>query len=120
MATKFSMTRDINGYNGFGRKFSDTCYQINLASGVEKHFTVPSNPDAIYSKYLAIMSFYPSSSGTAIWVANNDTATLPSGNFTATTCEANPVAMYVEAGDVLSFITNSTTAEVGVAFYAVQ
>lgn len=111
MTTPFSLTRDINGYNGFGLAFSDTNNQVTLAASVEQHFTIPS--DAPY--YLIIFGIEP---GAAIWVANNATATLPSGSIAGTLSQLNPSARFVKGGDVISMITPDTTAEVGVSIYA--
>lgn len=112
MATKFSMTRDINGYNGFGLMFSDTNYKTTLSAGAEQHFTVPMNPNG--KDWLAIFSLQE---GFSIWVDNNHTASVPTGSFAATTSQRNPAGRQVKGGDVLSFITPATTADVGVSFY---
>lgn len=109
--TKFAMTRDINGYNGFGVQFSNINYKTILSATVEQHFTVPSTA----SKWLAVFSFEP---GSSVWVDNNNTAALPGGSFAATTSQLNPAGREVNSADVLSFITNDTTAEIGVSFYA--
>lgn len=97
-ATKFLMTRDIAGYNGFGIPFTNIAKSALLATGVEQHFTVPSN----YPNWIAIFAFAP---GSSVWVDNFTTAVAPSGAFSDTTSELNPAARYVKAGDVLSFIT---------------
>jgi len=113
MTTKFSMTRDINGYNGFGLEFSDTNYSATLTVGAAQSLVVPGISTT--TTYLAVFSYEP---GTSIWVANNDTAAVPvAASFGATTSELNPAARKVKFGDTLSFITNDTTAEVGVSFY---
>lgn len=102
-ATKFSMTRDINGYNGFGVPFTLTARSAILTATVEQHFTVPSN----YPFWIAIFSYSP---GAAVWVDGITTAAAPTGAFAATTSELNPAARYVKAGDVLSFITADITS----------
>lgn len=112
MTTKFNMTRDVNGLNGFGLEFSDDNQKVTLAVGVEQHFTVPSN----FAFWLAVFSFEP---GSTVWVANNDTAAVPSGSFSSTSSQLNPSARKVRGGDILSFITNNTTAEIGVSLYAI-
>lgn len=110
-ATKFNMTRDINGYNGFGLDFALNGYQGVLAATVEQHVTVPSS----YPHWIAVFSYSP---GAAIWVNGITTATAASGAFSATTSELNPAARAVDAGDTISFITNDTNSpEVGVTFY---
>jgi hypothetical protein len=112
MTTKFNMTRDINGYNGFGLAFSDTNYNTTLAAGVAQSLTIPS--DSAY--YLVVFAFEP---GATIWVADNQTAVVPGVSFAATFSDLNPAARLVKAGDVLSFITSDTTAVIGVSLYAV-
>jgi hypothetical protein len=113
MSTKFSMTRDINGYNGFGLMFADDKYSTTLASGVAQTLTIPSNA----SKWLAIFSYEP---GGEVWVANNATAALPGGTMAAATSEMNPTARQVKAGDILSFITPDTTLYIGITLYILE
>jgi hypothetical protein len=112
---KFSMARDINGYNGFGLMFSTNDYQGILIDGVEQTLTVPNPPDAGFSNVLAIFTFSP---GSMIWVALNATATAPSGDISACSSEANPTSRWVKGGDVLHFITNDASDEYGVTFYS--
>jgi len=114
---KFAMTRDINGYNGFGLPFADNKYDTALLVGVEQTLTVPNSPFADYPNVLAIFSFAP---GSSIWVALNETATVPGASFASTDSELNPAARWCKAGDVLHFISNDAVDEVGVIFYACQ
>ncbi len=114
MATKFNMTRDINGYNGFGLQFTDIAYATSLSANAEQHFTVP---ELSYELYLAIFSFDP---GTRVWVSNGDTAAVPAGSFAATTSELNPTARQVKAGDILSFISPDVSVALGVYFYGIS
>jgi hypothetical protein len=110
MSTKFSMTRDINGYNGFGIPFALDGMSGVLAANVEQHITVPSN----YEYWIAIFSYTP---GSNIWVDGITTAVVPSGAFSATTAELNPAARYVKAGQTISFKTSDiTNPEVSVIF----
>ena len=110
-ATKFLMTRDISGTNGFGVPFSITGRSALLAAAVEQHITVPSN----YPNWIAIFSYTP---GSSIWVDGIGTAVAPTGAFAATTSELNPAARLVQAGDTLSFITaDITSPAVSVIFY---
>jgi hypothetical protein len=111
MSTKFNMTRDINGYNGFGLMFAGDNYATTLATGVEQTLTVPDN----YNNWLAVFSFEP---GSTVYISRNATATVPGGSFALTTSQLIPTARQVQGGDVLHFITNDTTAAVGVSFYA--
>ena len=112
MTTKFNMTRDINGYNGFGLQFSDTNFNTTLLAGVGQTLTIPS--DNAY--YLAVFAFEP---GSTVWVADNQTAAVPGGSFASTYSDLNPAARLVEAGDVLSFITADTSIVIGVSLYAI-
>ncbi len=103
VSTKFLMTRDISGMNGFGVQFPQDGKSAVLAVGVEQHFTVPSN----YPVWLALFSYTP---GSSIWVDGTTTAVAPTGAFGNTTAELNPSARLVFAGQVLSFITADTTS----------
>jgi hypothetical protein len=119
---RFIMTRDINGYNGFGLPFSDNLVQLTLAADEAQQITVPKSNLAGYPNVLAVFSFEP---GSMVWVALNDTAEAPTGAAVNTTSEGLPAARLIEFNaatetNTLSFITNDTSAEVGVAFYAVQ
>lgn len=109
--TKFSMIRDINGYNGFGLPFSNVNYQFTVSQATPTTLTIPID----YTNCLAIFSY---GVGTNVWVANNVTATLPTGTVSATPCQQNPTARWVKSGDVLSFNTSNTTADVGVMLYS--
>jgi hypothetical protein len=109
--TKLVLTRDINGYNTFGLAFSSQKYDSTLAANVEQTLTAPT-PNV--GGYLAVFSYEP---GAKVWVALGATATVPGNAFAATDSELNPTARNVPAGGVLHFITNDTTAEVGVSFY---
>ncbi len=125
MTTKFNMTRDINGYNGFGLQFTDTAYSCTLTTTTDTTLTVPSavgigGPE-IYqgtgNPYtLAVFIFDP---GTSVWVADGHTAATPVGNtFAATNSELNPAARLVQGGDVLHFYTAGTGVNVSVLFYS--
>jgi len=102
MSTKFSMTRDINGYNGFGILPTYDIKNAVLAVGVAQNFTVPSN----YPSWIAIFSYTP---GATIWVSVNGTALAPTGAFGSGVSALNPAGRQVKAGDVLSFITADAT-----------
>lgn len=112
----FNMIRDINGYNGFGLPFSEALYSTTLTVGVEQTLTVPTPEMSQYRNVIAIFSFSP---GSSIWVSVNETAVVPGVSFAAVSSELNPAARYVMPGDVLHFITNDASDEVGVIFYAV-
>lgn len=121
MSTNFLMTRDQNGYNGFGLAFSDNNYAGTLATGVEQHFTVP-NAQTLggqgdnFNQFLAVFSIEP---GARVWVANNATAAVATGTLATSTSQFNPTARLVKGGDVLSFITPDVTADVGISLYVI-
>lgn len=110
--TLFNLTRDINGYNGFGLLFSNRNFIGIVEEDTPQSITVPTD----YEYCIAIFSY---ESGTSVYVANNDTAEIPTGSFSSTTSQQNPAARLVKSGDVLSITTSSTTAEVGVYFYGI-
>jgi hypothetical protein len=116
MITRFKMTRDINGFNGFGRKFSNTNYQALLSGNVIDTLVIPPTQDATYTNIFAIFNYQP---GSPVWVSINNTVAIPTGSFTQVTAELNPEALYLKSGDSVSFITSDATCEVGVALYAV-
>jgi hypothetical protein len=103
MSTKFSMSRDINGYNGFGILPTYDVYNGLLAAGVAQSVTVPST----YPNWIAIFTFTP---GASVWVSVNGTAAAPSGAFASSTSTLNPAGRQLKAGDVLSIITADTTS----------
>lgn len=112
-STKFNMTKDVAGYNGFGVKFAKDGYSGVLAVGVAQSVTVPSN----YPNWLAVFSYTP---GANIWVDGATTAAAPAGAFGATQADLNPSARQVTAGQTLSFITSDTTSpQVKVSFYVI-
>lgn len=123
MTTKFNLTRDINGVNGFGLPFSDTAYNTILSANSEQHFTVPANMGmgasgtSYSSQWIALFNFDP---GTRVWVADNVTAAIPGSSFAATNSELNPAARMVQGGDVLSFITADTSVSVSVSLYSLD
>lgn len=122
MTTPFSLTRDINGYNGFGLAFSDTKLSATIAQSTDTTLTIGGNAAmgaaaAQVNKYIVIFSYEP---GATVWVAPNATAAIPAGaSFASTASELNPSARTVEVGDVLHFFTpDSGGASVSVLIYA--
>jgi hypothetical protein len=108
--SKFILTRDINGFNGFGLNPSNYIEEVQLLQSAEQHFTVSSQN----KNWLAIFSYDP---GLRIFVADNATAAVPTTTFALGHSDLNPTALKVKGGDVLSFITPDTTAFVVVKFY---
>lgn len=122
MPTTFNMTRDVNGFNGFGLPFADDKYSATLVADTDATLAVPGTAAmgaataTTYNKFIAIFSYQP---GAQVWVTINETAAVPAGaTFAATSSELNPSARYVKSTDVLHFITSDTGASVGVTFYA--
>lgn len=123
MTTKFNMSRDINGYNGFGLTFTDTAYSATLAINTDTSLTVPNaigigkQGYATVAQTLAVFSFDP---GQSVWVAVNTAAANPGGAaFAATSSELNPAARLVKGGDVLHFYCTTANVNVSVSFYSV-
>ena len=102
-ATKFWMTRDINGYNGFGIPFALDGQSMVLAAGVAQSVTVPDD----FPNWIAIFGYTP---GATVWVDGITTAVAPTGAASATTAKLNPSARYVKAGQTISFITEDITS----------
>ena len=102
MSTKFNMTRDINGFNGFGIPFSLDGETMVLAAGVAQSVTVPDN----YPFWIAIFGYTP---GATVWVDGITTAVAPTGAHSASTSRLNPAARFVKAGQTISFITEDAT-----------
>ena len=112
MSTKFNMTKDIAGYNGFGLIPSDDNQATSLAQNAAQTITVP----AQYKYYIAIFSFTP---GANVWVDfSGATATVPGSTIGSVTTELNPAGRLVKGGTTMSVITaDSTTPFINVLFY---
>lgn len=115
-STAFNMLRDINGYNGFGLMFAYDTFTATLVQGTAKTVTVPANGK--FTHWIMICSY---EDGSTVWVSNNNVAAVPAGStFAASTSQLKPVGRWVSVGDVVSFITSDTTADVEVSFYGIQ
>ncbi len=113
--TPLSMVRDITGAVTFGLAFCDQPHKYcgKVSVNLTQELTVPDDA----SQFLAVFSFEP---GASVYVANNTLATIAGGTFATTNSDLNPNSRLVKAGDVLSFTTSDTTAQVWVAFYAIS
>ena len=111
MTTTLLFSRDAAGYNTYGVVSSDEKYSTTLSANVEQTIEVPDDAE----KFLAVIS---TSTGSNVWVAINNTATIPSGSFAATKSDLNPPALKVLPGQTMNFITADTTAYVNVKFYS--
>lgn len=104
MSTKFSMVRDVNGYNGFGIMPTYDIQGCSLAVSTAQTFTVPSN----YSNWIAIISYTP---GVNVFIDfSGATATVPGSTVGAITTVLNPSARAVKGGSTFSVITDSATS----------
>lgn len=113
MSTKFNMTRDVAGYNGFGLIPSDDSFSGLLATASAQSVTVPNQ----YEYYIAIFSFTP---GTNVFVNFKTTAVTPGSSIAANANELNPAGRLVKGGTAISLITPDTSgAYVTVLFYVV-
>lgn len=111
MTTKFLMTRDIAGFNGFGLPDSDVKFSGVLAAGVAQSFTLPEDNNY----YIVIFSQSP---GSNIWVDVTTTAVAPTGAIASTTAEHNPQARQYPKGTTVSVITeDATDVEFGAIVY---
>lgn len=113
MPTQFNLNRDQGGIPSYSPYFAVDKYNTTLAASVAQNVTVP-NTNSVWC------AIFTSEPGSSIWVAKNATATLPGGSFASTYSEQNPQSRFVNGGDVLSFITASASAEIGVILYAVS
>ena len=107
------MTRDINGYNGFGIQPTYDVQSGIMAATVAQTITVPDN----YPFWLAIFSYTP---GSSIWVSFTTTALVPVGAFSASSSVLNPAGRIVVGGQSISLITSDTfSPQVSVEFQIV-
>lgn len=109
-----NLGRDVQGLNAYAPFTATYKWSATITNGAETHITVPSD----VAVFIAVFSFQP---GTNVWVdLTGGTAIVPVGaTLAATTSELNPSARQVLAGGKISIITDSTSADVGVALYAI-
>lgn len=113
MSTILNFGRDVQGFNAFAPSFSSDKYAVTLTGGAAQQITVPST----YTNWIVSFSYQP---GSNVWVARNGTATLPTTTVGTSNSEQNPGQRTIQAGDTISFITNNTTADFGIIFYAIS
>ena len=115
MATKLSLTRDINGYSTFGLlpPLAADNQNTTLSANSAQTFTINGN----YSVASVIFQIPP---GAAIFVAHNTTATLPGGSVATSASVLNPVSWQVNQGDTISAITADTSDYFGITTYAIS
>jgi hypothetical protein len=103
MSTKFNMTQDINGYNGFGIQPTYNIQGCSLAASAAQTFTAPSN----YPWWIAVFSYTP---GANVFVNFTTTATAPGGTVGAITSVLNPSARRIAGGSTFSVLTPDATS----------
>lgn len=104
MSTKFNMTRDINGYNGFGVQPTYDVEGCFLSASSAQTFTVPNN----YPNWIAIFSYTP---GASIFVDfSGATAVAPTSSVGAVTVVLNPAGRALKGGSTFSVITQDATS----------
>jgi hypothetical protein len=120
MTTRLLFERDVQGLNSYAPSFSTNKYTATLAATTDTTLTVPSD----FENWVAYFSVEASK---LVWLALNATAAAPAGaSFAASTSELIPnVSQYqigrrVQAGDVLHFFSQSGTANISVALYAIS
>jgi hypothetical protein len=113
MTTRYNLTRDLSGYNGFGLAMSDLNYNTTLAASTAQNFDVPED----YQTWIAIFSYEP---GSSVWVAVNDTAEVAGASFAVSNSQLNPTARLVQGGDNISCISEAADTQVCVQMYAID
>jgi hypothetical protein len=113
LPTKFNMTKDVAGYNGFGVTPCLDSYTGLLAVGVADSVVTPSE----YPAYIAVLSYTP---GSNVFVDTVTTAAAPVGAIAASSACLNPSGLRVLKGTTISFITpDAAGAYVSVRFFVV-
>lgn len=120
MNTKLLFERDVQGLNSYAPSISNTKYTATLAATTDTTLTIPPNVE----NWVAYFSVEPAKS---VWLALNATAASPAGaTFAASTSELIPnvsqyqIGRHVTAGDVLHFYSQTGTANISVALYALS
>lgn len=113
--TKFNMTKDIAGYNGFGVVTSTVKNGTFLAQDTpETLITIPSD----YDNYIVVFSYSP---GSNVFVDMDTTASAFTSPPASVTSELLPQARQVKKGTVISVMTPDTAgAYVQASVYVVQ
>lgn len=103
MSTKFAMSRDVNGYNGFGIIPTINIQSCYLTANAAQTFTVPSN----YSTWIAIFGYTP---GANVFVDfTGATAAVPGNTVATGTAVIIPAARQLKGGTTFSVITPDST-----------
>ncbi len=97
--------------------FSDTCFQVNLATSTGQTITIPGTDTM---QYQAVFSYNATAN---VFVRNNGTAGVPAGGTTEEEQynEFRPHKKYVRGGDELELITpDAAGCYVGVSLMKLQ
>lgn len=115
MPTRFLMTRDVAGFNGFGLVPSSDGFSGLLATDTAQTINVPTD----YKLYIAVFSYTP---GANVFVDfSGATAVTPSGAIAASTVRLLPSGRQVEGGSSMSVITpDANGSYLTVEFYALE
>lgn len=96
--TRFLMTRDIAGYNGFGLVPSNIIHGVALVTNAAQSFTLPSDA----TTYLVVFSY---GAGSNVFVDSTTTAAAYTGTIGLRTSELNPNARQYKSGTTISLLT---------------
>lgn len=115
MSTQLAFSRDNQGYNAYAPVTATDKWSATLAPGTATSITVPSN----HSTWITVFSYQP---GANVWVdfTGAAAASPTGGTLASTTAELNPASRTVYAGGNISVITDSTSADIGIALYAIS
>jgi len=117
MPTKLNFARDVQGYNAEAPPFSTNTYSATLAAGTASSITIPGDVPVWY------MTVKVQPTGW-VWISRTAAASVPAGGtFAANSAEMAPGTLEfrrtVYMGDVISFLSPNTTADVEVSLFAV-
>lgn len=100
----------------FSQRFATLLYSATLAISTDTTLTIPGDAP----RYKALIKCEPAGE---VWVALNNTASIPAGaSFAATNSEMileNGVCREVNSGDVLHFFSATASNDVSVALYGI-
>lgn len=103
MSTKFLMTRDLSGTNGFGILPTYDIQGCYLTASEAQTFTVPDN----YPHWMVVFSYTP---GANVFIDfTGATAVVPSASVSTITVVLNPAGRSLLGGKTFSVITPDST-----------
>jgi len=120
MSTLLSIGRDVQGYEMYATPVCKDIFSATIAATTDTTLTVPSN----FQNWIAVITVEPSKT---VWFALNTAAAAPAGaTFASSSSEligyGFPLnnSKKVNAGDVLHFFSETGTANMSVALYAIS